>query len=141
MFLDVGPSRISQTPRDELDAAMVRAHRVMAARAPEVAAMVADHPNSLLTPALRGVLGSERTPDHLPWARHIQPAESGTSFDLGSYEAEAGGHLYSINFLDGTVLLDGIPPSRLPASITSDPLFVRTFGAGVNFEVTQRGKV
>jgi hypothetical protein len=36
--------------------------------------------------------------------------------------------------LDGTLLLDGAPPGRLPNDILQLPLYVRTFGAS-NFEV------
>eukprot|EP00798_Chlamydomonas_sp_ICE-L_P027659 gene27659-7297_t len=41
-----------------------------------------------------------------------------------SFEAEgADGHLYSINILDGTVLLDGSPPSRLPRDIVTHNMY------------------
>ncbi len=50
----------------------------------------------------------------------------------------AGSDLYSVNLLDGTVLLNGAPPGRLPRTITAHPLFVRTFGPDTNFEVAAR---
>lgn len=39
-----------------------------------------------------------------------------------------------MNILDGTVLLDGAPPSRLPFDMLQHPLYLRTFGSS-NFEV------
>ena len=44
------------------------------------------------------------------------------------------GHLYSINLLDGTVLLDGSPPSRLPKDILSHLLYKCVFGS-LNFKI------
>ena len=42
--------------------------------------------------------------------------------------------LFSVNVQTGVVLLNGVPPSRLPESILSMPLYKRTFGHR-NFEV------
>eukprot|EP00878_Enallax_costatus_P022742 GHUV01024146.1.p1 GENE.GHUV01024146.1~~GHUV01024146.1.p1 ORF type:complete len:469 (+),score=155.16 GHUV01024146.1:124-1407(+) len=88
---------------------------------------------SHLTAAVAGVL--QTVPSNLSWVRHVD----GSSTELSSYEAVASDgsgreHLYSINVLDGTVLLDGFPPGRLPRDITSHPLYIRTFGS-VDFEV------
>eukprot|EP00798_Chlamydomonas_sp_ICE-L_P016685 gene16685-22945_t len=54
-----------------------------------------------------------------------------------SFEAEgADGHLYSINILDGNVMLDGSPPSRLPRDIVTHSMYRRAFG-DINFEVVK----
>ncbi|CAB9504630.1 Protein of unknown function (DUF3645) [Seminavis robusta] len=46
--------------------------------------------------------------------------------DTACFEAEAD-HLYSINLLNGTVLVNGVPPRFLPLSIMEHELYVRTF--------------
>ncbi len=121
----------------------VGAHGVMARRAEEVVEAASSCPE-LLTDAVRKVLG--RTPEVLPWQR-VQPQRSAGVTGAGaaapcvvsgSFEAVCPeGNLYSINVLDGTVLLNGRPPSRLPKEVTEHPLFVRTFGQGTNFEVAR----
>lgn len=60
------------------------------------------------------------------------PAHLTTSFEAVGDD----GSLYSINILDGTVLLDGLPPSCLPNEVLEHPLYKRTFGS-VNFEVVR----
>ncbi|KAG1658900.1 hypothetical protein FOA52_012576 [Chlamydomonas sp. UWO 241] len=54
----------------------------------------------------------------------------------GSFEAEGGGHLFSINVLDGAVLMDGYPPGRLHMGILDHLLHKRTFGDH-DFEVAR----
>ena len=115
--------------RCQLAAVLVRAHGVVASRTAELV-RAARQRQSILTRAVQSVL--QRTPDDLQW-RRLQ-AVGPPAADLASFQAVAGGHLYSINLLDGTVLLDGSPPSRLPRDITEHPLFRRTFG-DANFEV------
>jgi hypothetical protein len=71
----------------------------------------------MLTAAISSVL--QRTPANLQWyridANGSRPIISDTMAVSSSYEAEGDdGHLYSINVLNGTVLLDGNPPGRLP---------------------------
>jgi hypothetical protein len=72
----------------------------------------------VLTAAVKCIL--QRAPSGLSWR---QLTENGLL--CASFEAfdSASNHLYSINLLDGTVLLDGLPPSRLPKDITTHPLF------------------
>lgn len=53
----------------------------------------------------------------------------------GGFEAVSDGHLYSINTLDGTVLFDGCPPSRLPKAVLKHSAYIRSFGDN-NFEVS-----
>ncbi|KAG2486452.1 hypothetical protein HYH03_014899 [Edaphochlamys debaryana] len=55
------------------------------------------------------------------------------------WEAEGpGGRLVSLNLVDGTVLFDGWPPSRLPREMTQHPLYGRVFGSW-SFEVAAGG--
>ncbi|CAB9516872.1 Protein of unknown function (DUF3645) [Seminavis robusta] len=49
------------------------------------------------------------------------------------FESNDGKHHYSINVLNGRVLVDGVPPGFLPSSVLIDPLYQRTFGRR-NFE-------
>ncbi len=91
------------------------------------------HPH-ILTAAVASVL--QRTPPSLEWEQ-LQ----NSSFDTGSFQAvSTDGHLYSFNTLDGTVLLDGRPPSRLPKAILSHRMYKRVFGS-CNFEVGREGGV
>jgi hypothetical protein len=92
--------------------------------------------NALLTAAVSGVL--QRAPPQLQWQ---QVTDNSSSSNMASFQAVGSdGHLYSINILDGTVLLDGVPPGRLPSDVLQHPLYRRTFGS-CNFEVvvTQAG--
>jgi hypothetical protein len=66
----------------------------------------------------------QRAPAQLPWKQ----LTDGQGPQLASFEAEGpDGHLYSLNALDGTVLLDGAPPGRLRADIRQMPLYRLTF--------------
>jgi hypothetical protein len=111
----------------------------VAARADALVAAARHDPGRVLTPAVRRVL--EFAPASLAWTQ-LDAGAAGAP--AGAWEAVAdapggGQDLYSINILDGTVLLNGAPPGRLPRSITAHPFFVRTFGANANFEVAVRG--
>lgn len=78
----------------------------------------------ILTDALRLVL--QRAPARLSWGCLWWMTRS---LHSASFQAVgADGHLYSINCLDGTVLLDGSPPGRLPAEILGHRLYHRSFG-------------
>mmetsp|Transcript_13081 Transcript_13081/g.38023 ORF Transcript_13081/g.38023 Transcript_13081/m.38023 type:complete len:815 (+) Transcript_13081:3697-6141(+) len=82
----------------------------------------------MLRDAVACVLGQERTPATLRWTR---------LGESGSFEAVSNcQHLYSINTLDGEVLLDGFPPGRLPKDILNHPLYKRCF-ATQDFEVAR----
>ncbi|WIA08443.1 hypothetical protein OEZ85_007880 [Tetradesmus obliquus] len=92
---------------------------------------------ALLTAAVSGVL--QRAPSDLQW--HQVTGSSSSSSSMASFQAVSRDrHLYSVNILDGTVLLDGVPPGRLPSDVLQHPLYRRTFGS-CNFEVsvTQAG--
>lgn len=51
-----------------------------------------------------------------------------------SFEAVSDDHLYSMNLMTGTVLLDGLPLGRLPNEVVQNSLYKSVFG-GINFEV------
>lgn len=114
----------------------------MARRASEIVA-AANARRSMLTAALRAVI--EHAPASLVWAQLRWQFTNGAIVPLVSWQAVgSGGHLYSINGLDGTVLEDGTPPGRLPAEILRHPLYSRTFSTATNcgsspwgFEVTK----
>lgn len=50
------------------------------------------------------------------------------------------GHIYSINIFDGTILVNGLPPSQLPTNITEDENYMKIFGKH-NFEVILKDDV
>lgn len=103
---------------------------LMARRLPEVLRIVDSNPK-ILTSAVQLVL--EATPNNLDWKRI---ARSGQKF--AAYRAVSGdGHLFSVNLLTGVILFDGMPPRRLPKSITNSPLYRRTF-SDRNFEVVRK---
>ncbi|KAJ1474778.1 hypothetical protein T484DRAFT_1910816 [Baffinella frigidus] len=101
---------------------------IMAARMPEVLLLV-KRGTSVLTAAVRRVLVSQ-TPAALPWIG----LEAGAEPSAGCFHAVVAAHVFSVNLLSGTVLYDGLPPSRLPRSIFEDAAYTRSFGAR-NFEV------
>ena len=123
VFLDEVPEQDAATLRS----LHFRCHDVTARHAAALVQLAEKrHGRQLLTDATAKVL--ERTPSGLAWERLV---------DTASFEAVGSdGHLYSINLLDGTVLLDGVPPGRLPLQILKHPLYSRTFGDR-NFEVAR----
>jgi hypothetical protein len=117
--------------RAELEALHARCHNVMSACTVLVTQQVLLHPK-LLTKASACVL--QRTPDGLKW-QQLEQQDSGGAFKAGSFRAVGtDGHLYSINIIDGTVLLDGSPPCRLANDILHHPTYRRSFG-DLNFEI------
>ena len=120
VFLDA----IDNKTAARLSALHHRCHNVMARHGPSLAWLASLHQHEVLREAVASVL--ERTPGVLQW---------GILGATGSFESVGpDGHLYSINLLDGSVLLDGVPPGRLPKGILSHPLYRRSFGDR-NFEV------
>ncbi len=92
--------------------------------------MACDSPH-ILTGAAAAVLADLKGRT-LHWQQLSSP---GGSWQYGSFECVTpDGRLVSLNALDGCLLLDGRPPSRLPRPILDHPLYLRTFGR-VNFEV------
>eukprot|EP00983_Pelagomonas_calceolata_P133678 1161985-Pelagomonas_calceolata.AAC.1 len=121
VFLD------SPAARGRLSALHIRCHDVMCRRA----APLTDHAllrPQILTAAVASVL--QRAPLHLAWQQLSQSGSKAGSFEAVSED----GHLFSINTVDGTVLYDGCPPSRLPKAIFNHRMYKRSFGDS-NFEV------
>jgi len=90
----------------------------------------------ILDSAVKHVL--QQAPKVLQWKRLSIDGKSTNCFDAESAE----GDLYSINLLTGTVLFNGLQPTRLPNSILNNLLYQRTFPNRV-FEVvlTDDGKL
>eukprot|EP00798_Chlamydomonas_sp_ICE-L_P024216 gene24216-9816_t len=94
----------------------VRCQNIMALAVDALMGAVQAH-LGCLTAVVRLVL--PRAPRKLKWL------QLGTA---ASFQAEgADAHLYCINILDGTVLLDGSPPSRLPKDIVDDHMYRQAF--------------
>ena len=104
---------------------------VLTARLGDLLRLIDQDP-SMLTASMRLIL--EQTPNSLEWERIRY-----SNVETGCYESvSSDGDLYSINVLKGTVLFNGLPPSRLPSSILEHRLYRRCF-ANRNFEVVRRG--
>jgi hypothetical protein len=106
----------------ELDAAI---QRYMTKKIHEVLQAVSSNLEHL-TKCLRLIV--ETAPSELTWI----PISYGSSSSIACFEALEDHH-YSINVLNGTVLVDGVPPGFLSSSIVGDALYRRTFGSR-NFE-------
>eukprot|EP00798_Chlamydomonas_sp_ICE-L_P025428 gene25428-11088_t len=118
---------VSQSEESKRESAHleVRCQNIMALAVDVLMVAVKSNPGCL-SDAVRLVLPPP--PETLKW-RQLGPH--------ASFEAEgADSHLYSINILDGTVLLDGSPPSRLPKEIVDHPMYRRAFG-DIKFEVAK----
>ena len=109
---------------------------ILIARLGEMLALV-EQDASMLTASAKLIL--EQTPDSLEWERIWYSTEPSSNVETSCFESvSSDGDLYTINLLKGTVLFNGLPPSRLPISILKHPLFRRCF-ANRNFEVVKRG--
>jgi hypothetical protein len=71
-------------------------------------------------------------PRNLNWEAVL---DASSCFDATSVSSS---QLYSVNLLNGVLLINGVPPGFLPLSITQDPLYLRTFGSQ-NFEIVVLG--
>ncbi|KAG1659824.1 hypothetical protein FOA52_003767 [Chlamydomonas sp. UWO 241] len=130
-FVDVPEAEDAQ-----LTALHVRCHNVTVRHAAALVKIINSGQGlNLLRDAAACVLGEERTPAELRWGQ-LGWDRAGGRDESGSFEAVGGGHLYSINIINGEVLLDGFPPGRLPKGILTHPLYKRTFGDH-DFEVTR----
>lgn len=77
--------------------------------------------------------------EELEWARPQELVEGTTNT---VFVAQSGEDLLSVNLLTGDLLLNGVPPSRLPEMIRADPLYQRAFGdLDPKVAPTQRGRV
>ena len=98
----------------------------MAGKLKQILAVVGAHPE-YLTEALRCCIS--QFADDLEWT----PFTSSSIVHTACFEATRCGCVYTINVLTGVILVDGMPPSSLPAEILDHGLYRRTFGS-VNFE-------
>eukprot|EP00957_Ditylum_brightwellii_P207691 15354096-Ditylum_brightwellii.AAC.1 len=88
--------------------------------------------SSILTSAVQHVVQS--CPSKLKWKPiEILPREINACFEARGKD----GCIYCINVYSGIVLVDGMPPDRLPADILNHRLYIRTFGKR-NFEVVKK---
>ncbi|KAG2496538.1 hypothetical protein HYH03_005361 [Edaphochlamys debaryana] len=115
------------------EALQLRAHGVLARRISFLVGTATRQP-SLLTAALRAVMRGHDPQglSDLSWAQRPGSAACFEAAEPGS------GRLFAINLLNGTVLFDGCPPSRLSRAVTQHPLYSRTFGTW-SFEVEGGG--
>ena len=82
----------------------VRCHQTMAKRINEIRSAIIKSPK-ILTAAVRLIL--QRAPADLAW-QALELKDASGSCPVAAFEAVGSdGHLYSVNILDGTVLLDG----------------------------------
>lgn len=86
---------------------------------------------SFLTDAIGSVISS--VPNRLKW--RLRGSSSSSFMANGS-----DGCVYAINVLTGTILVNGLPPSSLPADILEHELYRRTFGDR-NFEVVSKNEI
>jgi len=114
---------------------MMTSLQILAARMEEIM-MIVENETEILDSTVQHVM--KQAPKVLVWKRLFVDGEFTCCFDAASSE----GDLYSVNFLTGTVLFNGLPPSRLPYSILDHSLYLRTFQTR-NFEVilTADGKL
>ena len=86
----------------------------------------------ILTEAVASILTEAAARKHtLQWGQQYD-----MGFGSGSFEtvSEDGHNLYSIDTLDGTVLINGNPPGLLPNGVIQHRSFLRVFGE-TNFQV------
>ncbi len=62
-------------------------------------------------------------PEPLSWIWLDRKYGDSPACYVGSFRAVADDRLFSLNVLDGTVLVDGLPLGSLPAEITEHRLF------------------
>lgn len=130
----------SKETRETAGELLVRCHHVMVTHINAIVQYMSrmEHGqgdrDAMLSAAVLLVL--HRTPTALCWTRvESAPTSSTGAHQLASYEAVGSdGNLYSINLLDGLVLRNGFPPSRLSAEVLAHALYKRTFGT-TDFEV------
>ena len=104
------------------------AQEILAAHVNELIDCVAKHPD-ILTVAVRRVLPKAQL-ENISWKNVVVDKLASTCFEAVS----ADNMLYSVNLVSGTLLVNGLPLSRLPNSIIDHPLFQRSF-PNRNFDV------
>ncbi|KAJ3222848.1 hypothetical protein HDU81_009558 [Chytriomyces hyalinus] len=76
--------------------------------------------NAHMSDAINFVIPAYNIPERAVWTS----SKSNCCFD-----SKVGGHLFSINVITGRVLVDGLPPGRLPPSILNHALYKKHFAA------------
>jgi Protein of unknown function (DUF3638) len=66
--------------------------------------------------------------DFIPKTLAWSPVASSSGEQTVCLEAEDEDYLFTVNVFDGSVLVNGVPPSVLPVSVLSNKLYQRTFG-------------
>jgi hypothetical protein len=107
----------------------VVSHGILGARLAELLCYVSQHDQSL-TKAVRLVL-PHQTPETLEWTQMCVHGVASCCFEAVSSDHKDH---FSVNLLTGSVLFNGMPPSRLPILILQSPMYVRSF-SNRNFEV------
>lgn len=101
-------------------------------RVDDVLQLVLLSPN-IITEALRSCF--PRCPSQMKWNRWVA---SNGKYETQCFQSQStNGSSYTVNLVTGEVLIDGIPPSRLPSDILKHPLYVRSFGER-QFEVVMK---
>jgi len=114
----------------ELQSLVVRCHNAACLILTNIVAACLND-DSILTHALQAVIS--KCPSSLQWK---QIEETGKSCCFEALE-QTKNTLYHVNVLTGTVLIDGLPPTMLPSSITNHLLYGAVFGHECNFEVVR----
>eukprot|EP00761_Pharyngomonas_kirbyi_P010924 gb/GECH01010947.1/.p1 GENE.gb/GECH01010947.1/~~gb/GECH01010947.1/.p1 ORF type:complete len:2826 (+),score=484.10 gb/GECH01010947.1/:1-8478(+) len=109
--------------KGEITAMNIQCQKVMARH---ISNIIDKIDNDTISSTVKTVL--HRIPQHLQWER----IRSTCCFEAVSDQSD----LYSVNLMDGTVLLNGSPPSSLPQSIRTHPLFKRSFDQ-LNFQTVR----
>jgi hypothetical protein len=87
-----------------------------------------------ITRALKSVV--RECPDSLDWVEFDCSPPGGSA----CFRAAAGAKLYAVNILTGVVLIDGIPPTKLPPQIRGSVLYKDVFGQ-LDFDVVHSSGV
>ena len=89
---------------------------------------------SILTSSLRQVVSN--IPETMPWN-----CDKRSFYEIGCFSSCANSNVgsvrYDINVINGIVLIDGVPPYKLPNQVTDHPMYERCFG-DINFRVCQK---
>ena len=125
---------------EELKQMRVRCRESISKQIPEVIELSLRNNGDILTRALRETV--TYSPESLHW-EFFQPQRDTKSllFSCCFQAISTTNIMYCLNALDGTILVDGCPIALLPAEVTENSLYVKSFGIEKNFEVLREGDV
>ncbi|KAJ3130146.1 hypothetical protein HK100_008218 [Physocladia obscura] len=112
----------------EISMLEVHIQNIMARRISEILLKVTPR---IITAAVQSVLGSLTISKTAVWNKY------GTS---SCFDSDIDGCMYSFNVLTGCLLIDGMPPGRLPESILNNELYKKHFKSR-NFQVQKIGSI